>query len=238
MHLGIKMSDKLIWNTDFRPIKSRARDLGLLLRQKPKENILLLPGEEMLDLFLAIDRGVIKGNTKVFLVERNKRIAKVIQDRLDMLPIQARLFNISVEKFNLDHQFDFVSLDMCGCLTLDLARWIRSYLNKNLVNGSDLNITLQKSLRRSYFAHKCQKKFSSEILDVSNKFRCDKIVALFIFIIQAALPDWQMNLVTKVPEYKDTTQMVLLMFRNLKRLSTPNISKTFDTMINKANTHW
>ena len=98
----------------------------------PYKKILLLPGSTCLDLKLLMQLGAISPTTKIYVVERDKKVIETIKNTIkSFLPesqtviyLNKDLHLLDLAKFSAAQKFDFIYLDTCGQLNIHIVSFL------------------------------------------------------------------------------------------------------------------
>jgi hypothetical protein len=111
----------------------------------PVNKALLLPGEALNCLKLGYVTGKFNSNTEFIFVERDPDICEQIYMLANCMDLNYTLYEeelteMDPAKYPVMEDLDFIYADICGCLTWDKLKWVKS-LKENLKNF-DFWITL------------------------------------------------------------------------------------------------
>jgi len=104
------------------PEKNRVRNNLLSLGNRVFKTAILMPGQDLQDIKLLLERGHFTQDTAVIAVERNPDTAAVLREQLPRYFKRSQVMqnNLSSLSGFVNVKFDFVYLDTCGELTQDL----------------------------------------------------------------------------------------------------------------------
>jgi hypothetical protein len=136
-----------------RSAKNKAR--SAVIEQAPFQcnNVLLLPGREMLCFWEMIDRGRIVPQTRCIFVERDREIAEHIANEMKAIRfltkkpviLQGELHDVDLYPYMKNNKFDFAYFDICGTITKKLAIWLAAF--RFYKKGSVLAFTTENVMR-------------------------------------------------------------------------------------------
>lgn len=122
------------WDTH---TKNVIRNLVCKKPENTYNSILLLPSGTCYDLKELLQNGAISVETRVVAIERDKLLASVIKQKLQ----EMGFMNFEVHQKDLhevdltQERFDFVYLDTCGQLTVQILTWLIEHVQSKAFKG-------------------------------------------------------------------------------------------------------
>lgn len=157
------------WNN---PAKNEARNVVLSTKRKFK-SILMLPGDQCLDVRQMLEEGSINLDTHITVVERDPEIFLNIDKTIKNLGFNSvHMMNTELTSADLgDRVYDFMYLDTCSELTLRMVSWlVRLIQTGNLAENGVVALGLARFRGASEVMHLFQKFMIRHNLDISEDF--------------------------------------------------------------------
>lgn len=178
----------MIWRGKNLDQKQKAREAAFDCT--PRQSILLMPGYDCEDLKLAINKGIVKDNTTIFLIERERTVCDQIRKWIDKewsLPLPPLVYHTNLCDYPMV-PIDFAYIDLFGNLSQKDWKWIQSQLVPNLMPGSQLCFTFCCNVWGNVFMQQVIRKLEekprySEILNSLNFYGKTKHLAATYYML-------------------------------------------------------
>lgn len=202
-----------------------------------KHRAIMMPSSDAECVKKAVEMGVFYPKTEVICVERDKEVFAKMREALSPVAVRKQYFFGELSDLKIKDKIDFAFIDLIGTITRNIAGWLRHELSPNLVEMSDVTFTLNKAERnnqfikeaRSFFSTPDQQKHRKKVME---DLRASKDIVSYLQIIEYCFWEWEFDVLTAIPEYYDTTAMLLIALRNFKRKKpAPNRNQIWDAML-------
>jgi len=212
------------WN---RPKKNQARDLAM--PNKLVSSTIWLAGKQTMDYNQAMELGLLDGLGNHIIVERDKAIAKKIEQKIEGFNPKPSLYVGELSNLPLKRGIDYAHFDFLGGLTIHTARWFQ---NLKILTGGELNFVFCESRERGNpliraFENLLKeredfRKICETELKKNNRKEADTLsqarrISLYISILRCIFNKYDFQVLKPLVYADCSTKMVLYRFRNFSK---------------------
>lgn len=227
-----------------RPEKEKIREtIVKYAGRKTVKSALCLPGIDCADVKLFVERGIFNPKTtRLVVVEKNPDYHITIKRKLRAMGFKHLYFHgDDLHKLRVDRYMDFVSIDLMGALSAEIAYWVMTEMLPHVDEKTTIVFTVTENADRGStptsksFMHKCQYEITQHYYDMVEDFRKKQPHATTsqitpLVLISNLLMHWGINNPI-IKRYSDTpTPMLNYIFSLKRRKSIHNCGKLVDIL--------
>jgi hypothetical protein len=181
-----------------------------------------LPG---LDIYSGIKVGMVQPYTRVLTYEKVDNRAERIRRHFKKMSNVAVVTGALEDSKLRPHTFDFAYLDFFGCPNAKIFHWLHDTFAASLKLGAAFAITISPDRQQGALFDAIDGRLETDLINYKSFMAKhypsiwwdDPRIGKWLFILKCALRNYSADL-HSVLCYRDTTRMVLLVFKNIQAL--------------------